>query len=58
MWVNLVLKFLPLLIQNITPELRKLLVDMIMQLEQKAQATTNPYDDAAVLLLKAAFSIR
>jgi hypothetical protein len=44
---------LPILINNITPELKKLLLNFLNELEIKAKATASPYDDMLVKFLKA-----
>ena len=40
------------LLEFVSPELRKLLVDFVLDLEAKAKLTPNPWDDVLVMVLK------
>jgi len=40
------------IMEFVSPELRKLLVDFVLDLEAKAAATPNPWDDVLVFVLK------
>lgn len=51
------MKFLLLLLEKITPDLRQLLIGMVAKLEEKAKQTPNPYDDIFVYFLKKVLSI-
>jgi len=54
----LVLKILPILIDNLSPALRQFIEQLIAELEKKAKETKNTYDDMFVELLKAIFNIK
>ena len=43
---------LKMVLERISPELRKALVDLIKRLEDQAKATPNPVDDILVAVLK------
>lgn len=45
------------IMELVSPELRKLLVDFVLDLEVKAAATPNPWDDVLVLVLKKMLAI-
>ena len=47
-----ILKLIGLIFSVASPELRKLLEQWIVTLEQQAKATKNPWDDVLVALLK------
>lgn len=47
-WTNL----LQIILDRISPELRKALADFIKRLEDQAKATPNPVDDILVAVLK------
>ena len=47
---------LRLILTQATPEVRKLACDAISDLEEKAHATPNPWDDLLALLLKGVMS--
>ena len=50
---KLALILLPILINNITPELKKMLVEQLNVLAEKAKKTASPYDDMFVKFLLA-----
>jgi len=47
-----ILKLIGLIVSVASPELRKSLEQWIVQLEQQAKATKNPWDDILVGMLK------
>lgn len=53
-----ILRILPTLIDNISPAVRQIIIQIIQDLEKKAKETKNPYDDMLIELLKAVFNVR
>ena len=49
--------FLPAILDLVSPELRRILVEAVKKMEGHARETANPFDDAAVGLLKALLRI-
>ena len=47
-----ILRLIGLIISVASPELRKMIEQMLNQLEQQARATKNPWDDILVAMLK------
>ena len=45
------------IMEFVSPELRKLLIDFVLDLEVKAAATPNPWDDVLVFILKKMLAI-
>ena len=45
-------RFIPLILSVISPEIKKLVADFLVQLEANAKKTPNPWDDMLVDLLK------
>jgi len=45
------------ILEFVSPELRKFLVDFIVELDEKAKLTPNLWDDVLVFLLKKMFAI-
>ena len=45
------------ILEFVSPELRKFLVDFILELDEKAKLTPNLWDDVLVFLLKKMFAI-
>lgn len=43
--------------KQISPELRKAIVDFILDFEQKAKETSNPWDNTLAYILKVLFAI-
>ncbi len=52
----LITKLLSALIDHISPDVKKLILESIDKLDVKAQATKNPFDDILVKLLQSIFS--
>jgi len=52
MWEGLIAKLVPLIINTISPELKRLLCDFCSSLEAKARTTSNPWDDILAQVLK------
>ena len=50
---SLFVKILPLLLVNVTPDLRGVLVSFLDKLEQTAKQTKSPFDDILVSVLRA-----
>lgn len=53
--LSFITKLLEAVINMISPELKEYLKKMILDLEDKAKATANPFDDLLVELLKNIF---
>lgn len=51
------MRFLLILLEKITPDLREILVDAISKLETMAKKTPNVYDDIFVFFLKKILAI-
>jgi len=51
------MRFLLLILSKITPDLRKILVDAVLKLEEAAKKTPNVYDDILVFFLKKLLAI-
>ena len=49
---KLLAKLIPLILATISPEIKTLMGDFIMSLDAKAKATSNPWDDMFVAILK------
>ncbi len=45
-------RFIPLILSVISPEIKQLVADFVIQLEANAKKTPNPWDDMLVELLK------
>jgi len=45
-------KLLPLILSVMSPEIKKAVAEFVLQLEQQAAKTPNPWDDMFVALLK------
>ena len=54
---RIVAKILDEVFKRISPELREHIKKFVIELEARAKATTNPWDDLAVVVLKAALNI-
>jgi len=54
---RIVAKILDEVFKRISPELKKSIHDFVLDLEVKAKATPNPWDDLAVVIIKAAMNI-
>ena len=52
----LITKLLSALIDSISPDVKKFILESIDKLDVKAQATKNPFDDILVKLLQSIFS--
>jgi len=53
--MNIIVKILSALINNISPDVKQFINESIDKLDVKAQSTKNPFDDLLVLFLKAIF---
>lgn len=53
--ITFIMKILSTLIRSISPDVKKLIQNFIKDLEVKAQATKNPFDDILVDFLFAIF---
>ncbi len=49
---KLLARFIPLILSVISPEIKKLVAEFVVQLEVNAQKTPNPWDDMFVAILK------
>lgn len=49
---ELLIRFIPLVLSVISPELRKFLEEMLNTMETKAKTTPNPWDDYFVAALR------
>lgn len=49
---ELLIRFIPLVLNVISPELRKFLEEILNNMETKAKATANPWDDYFVAALR------
>lgn len=54
---RIVAKILDEVFKRISPELRDHIKKFVIELEARAKVTTNPWDDLAVVVLKAALNI-
>jgi len=45
------------IIQHVSPDLRKAMIDAVGKLDVKARSTKNPIDDIAVMILKASLGL-
>jgi hypothetical protein len=54
---SILIKFLPLILAQLSPALRELMVNQIINLREAAKKTDNPYDDFAVELLAAILTV-
>ena len=52
MFKSLLLNMIPLMISQVTPEIKSTMKDFIIQLKSKTRQTPNPYDDMLVDLLE------
>lgn len=52
MFKSLLLNMIPLMIAQVTPEIKSTMKDFIIQLKSKTRQTPNPYDDMLVDLLE------
>lgn len=50
-------KLLKMVVEQISPELRALLVEWIKKLEEQAEQTSSPYDNVLIYLLKKLLAI-
>ncbi len=50
-------KLLKMVVEYLSPEFRRMLVDWILDLEKKAEETPSPYDNILVYLLKRLLAI-
>lgn len=55
--MNVLLKFLPLILGAITGTMRDMLKELVDKLEEYAKTTDNPVDDIFVAFLKALLNI-
>ena len=55
MWQNLMLKFIPIIIKQATPEIKKGVNSILSDLKKKAKATPNPFDDMLIDMLESLF---
>ena len=55
MFQNLIIKMLPIIIAQATPEIKDVMSGLITDLKEKAKATPNPFDDMLVETLEAFF---
>ncbi|MBA7715939.1 hypothetical protein ES703_124998 [subsurface metagenome] len=52
MWERLLITILKQIIKSATPDLSKDLVSFLDDLEKKAKATANPFDDLLVMIVR------
>jgi len=50
-------KMVQIIAKQISPELRKLVVDFVLEFEQKAASTSNPWDNVLAYVLKVLLAI-
>lgn len=55
--MSIIQRVLDLILKNLTPDIKKAIVAMVLDLEKAAAATKNPYDDMLIKLLKAILGI-
>ena len=55
--MSIIQRVLDLILKNLTPDIKKAVVAMVLDLEKAAAATKNPYDDMLIKLLKAILGI-
>ncbi|MBA7586412.1 hypothetical protein ES708_28410 [subsurface metagenome] len=53
--LSIILKLLKNILTGMSPEIRKLILEFLRDLEAKAEETPNPIDDIVVLLLRILF---
>ena len=53
--MTVIVKFLTVLIGNISPDVKEFIKENIDKLDEKAKTTANPFDDLLVLFLRAIF---
>lgn len=54
---KVIVLLLPVIMDNITPEIREYVVNWIKTLEEKAKKTLNPVDDVLVEVMKVVLNI-
>ena len=54
---KLVVRIIETILNRISPELRREINEFVLKLEVAAEATDNPWDDLAVMVLKIALGI-
>jgi hypothetical protein len=54
---NVIIKFLPIILKNITPTLRKEIISFLDSLEQKAKQTSSPFDDLFIAFIRSLLDI-
>lgn len=55
---ELIIKLAGMIISGISPEIRKALIEFVTQLDRRAKATTNDWDDVLVFILKIVLNIK
>lgn len=55
---KIISRILEEILKNMSPELRKEIIEAVRKLDEKAKATVNPWDNLVVLVLKILLDIK